>query len=63
MKEISEGVLFRWASFCHDKIKRKGLRHMISDETKEYYDLKKRNDVRESALKKLEEQEKSIPPS
>lgn len=50
MKEISEGVLFfRWASFCHDKIKQEGPRYMISDETKEYYDLKKRNDVRESA--------------
>lgn len=36
--------------FCHDKkILWKGKRTMISDETRAYYDLKKRNDVRESA--------------
>lgn len=36
--------------FCHDrKILQKGKRTMISDETRAYYDLKKRNDVRESA--------------
>lgn len=36
--------------FCHDrKIFQKGKRTMISDETRAYYDLKKRNDVRESA--------------
>lgn len=50
MEEISRGVLFFVGSaFVMTKSKTKGNYVMISEETRAYYDLKKRNDVRESA--------------
>ena len=40
---------FVGCNICLDKFFMKGFAHMISDQTKEYYSLGKRNDVRESA--------------
>lgn len=51
LKEISEGVLFFVrCDFCNVvKSIKKGFEAMISEKTKSYYDLKKRNEVQESA--------------
>lgn len=51
LKEFSEGVLFFVrCNFCNVvKLMKKGFEAMISEKTKSYYDLKKRNEVQESA--------------
>jgi microsomal dipeptidase-like Zn-dependent dipeptidase len=48
---FSESVLsfFAGCGICFDKILYGGAERMISEQTKEYFELGKRNDVRESA--------------
>ena len=50
-EEFSGSVLFFFAgcNLCLDNFIVKGIAQMISEQTREYYELGKRNDVRESA--------------